>query len=147
MLVDGEVAYTTEGVTNPHGFIGLWAHDGTAEFRTIHVEELAPPIGEAPGVITSKTPGATIPKLLKEVKPAYTVAAMARMIEGTVDLIAVVEGDGSVGNIRTVRSLDARYGLDESAITAFKQWRFTPPTLDGKPVAMLIAVELKFTLR
>jgi TonB family protein len=147
LLVDGVEAYSTEGLKNLQGFVALWALDGTAEFRAIHIEELAPPVGDTSAVITASIPGAAIPKLMKEVKPAYTMAAMGRQIQGIVHLVAVVEADGSVGIVRVVQSLDPKYGLDESAMQALKGWRFTPATLNGKPVRMLITFQLKFTLK
>jgi len=42
-------------------------------------------------------------------------------------------------------SLDA--GLDQEAIKAVKQWRFEPGTKDGKPVPVLMTIEMTFTLR
>jgi TonB family protein len=46
-----------------------------------------------------------------------------------------------------VRSLDSTFGLDQEAIKAAKQWRFRPGTRFGEPVAVLVTIELTFTLR
>jgi TonB family protein len=46
-----------------------------------------------------------------------------------------------------VQSLDTRYGLDEAAVRAASQWRFEPGRRDGKPVPVLITVEMTFALR
>jgi protein TonB len=91
--------------------------------------------------------GVTPPTLVKDVKPAYTHAAMQARIEGTVLLEAVVEADGTVGSVSVTRSLDAEHGLDEEAIKALKQWQFWPGTREGIPVAVLISVEMNFTLK
>jgi protein TonB len=40
----------------------------------------------------------------------------------------------------------AGMGLDEKAMAAVKQWRFQPATLDGRPVAVRISVEVSFRL-
>lgn len=36
--------------------------------------------------------------------------------------------------------------LDEKAIKAVQRWKFKPAMLDGKPVAVQIAVEISFHL-
>ena len=68
--------------------------------------------------------GVETPRLLREVKPQYTAQAMRAKIQGEVLLECIVQPDGSVGNIRVVRSLDASFGLDQEAIKAARQWRF-----------------------
>jgi TonB family protein len=78
--------------------------------------------------------GVTAPRLLREVKPQYTPEARAAGIEGEVLMEAVVRSDGAVGDVRVVKSLDAKYGLDEQAVKAAGQWLFEPGTRDGKPV-------------
>ena len=148
LVVDGVEAYSTKAIKNPQGYVGLWARDGTAEFRNIQLQKLAPPVvADPPGVITSQTPGATIPRVTKEVKPSYTTAAMTLKIQGVVWLNAIVDERGAVADVTVVQSLDPEYGLDASAVAAAKQWRFRPATLDGKPARMAITIELAFTLK
>jgi protein TonB len=89
--------------------------------------------------------GVSAPKLVKEVKPNYTPEARAAKIQGTVLLSAVVREDGTVSDVKVSRSLDTKYGLDAEAIKAAKQWTFNPGMRDGKPVAVLVAIELAFT--
>jgi TonB family protein len=91
--------------------------------------------------------GVLPPRILREVKPQYTADAMRAKVQGVVELEAVVLPDGSVGEVRIVRSLDAVFGLDQEAIKAVKLWRFVPGTRLGQPVAVLVGVELSFTLR
>lgn len=91
--------------------------------------------------------GVTLPKVIHEVKPQYTAAAMKAKIQGTVWLTAVVTPDGTVGRIEVVRSLDAEHGLDAAAVDAAAQWRFDPGRKDGKPVAVQVTIELTFTLK
>jgi TonB family protein len=94
-----------------------------------------------------KGSGVTFPKLVKEVKPNYTRAAMQAKVEGIVGLEAIVEIDGRVKEVTVVRSLDKDNGLDDEAIRTVKEWRFTPGTKDGKPVAVKVEVEMSFTLK
>jgi protein TonB len=91
--------------------------------------------------------GVISPKLIQEVKPGYTGEAMKARIQGIVLLEAVVMPDGSVGNVRVVRSLDPRFGLDDEAIATVKKWRFAPGTRFGQPVPVLVEIEMQFTLR
>lgn len=89
----------------------------------------------------------TAPRLVKEVKPKYTAAAREAGIQGTVLLDVVVQKDGTVGDVTITRSLDTVHGLDEQAVAAVKQWQFRPGRKDGEAVAVLVEIELTFTLR
>jgi len=91
--------------------------------------------------------GVLLPRPLREVKPQYTADAMRAKVQGTVLLECVVLPDGTVGKVEIVRSLDSAFGLDQEAIKAAKQWRFAPGTRFGEPVAVLVTIELTFTLR
>jgi protein TonB len=91
--------------------------------------------------------GVDIPRLLREVKPQYTAQAMRAKIQGTVLLECVVQTDGTVGNMKVVRSLDAAFGLDQEAMKAARQWQFAPGTRFGQPVPVLVTIEIAFTLR
>ena len=51
--------------------------------------------------------GVSSPRLLRDVKPAYTSEAMHAKITGTVGLSCVVERDGSVRDCRLTRSLES----------------------------------------
>jgi protein TonB len=88
----------------------------------------------------------TTPKLVKEVKPEYTPEARAAKIQGTVLLQAVIRADGTVGDVNVRRSLDDKYGLDQRAIAAVKQWLFTPGMKDGEAVAVTVSIEVAFNL-
>jgi periplasmic protein TonB len=91
--------------------------------------------------------GVMLPKPVREVKPQYTADAMRAKVQGTVLLECVVMPDGTVGKVEIIRSLDSAFGLDQEAIKAAKQWRFVPGTRFGEPVAVLVTIELTFTLR
>ena len=102
--------------------------------------------GIADGV-HSVGPGVTTPVPIQQVKPQYTANAMRAKVQGIVTLECVVLPDGTVGDVRVVRSLDRQFGLDDEAITAAKRWRFKPGMMSGRPVAVAIRIELTFTLR
>ena len=85
------------------------------------------------------------PRLLREVKATYTDDARRRGIEGQVLVEIVVRRDGSVGDVRVLRSLP--HGLDQKAIEAVRQWRFEPARRHGEVVDVIVEVSLQFKLR
>ncbi len=91
--------------------------------------------------------GVSAPRLIREVQPAYTPGALRAQVQGLVVLRAVVLPDGSVGDVQILRSLDATFGLDAEALRTVRQWRFLPGLRLGQPVAVLVEIELQFTLR
>ena len=91
--------------------------------------------------------GVLAPRLIREIRPEYTSEALRARIQGTVLLRTTILADGSVGSIRIIRSLDARFGLDDEALKTVKLWRFVPGTLAGRPVPVVVDIELTFTLR
>jgi len=92
-------------------------------------------------------PGSGIepPRLIREVKAEYTDEARRRGITGDVILEIVVRRDGSVGEVRVVQARGA--GLDQRAVAAVRQWRFSPARRRGEPVDVLVEVAVEFTLR
>jgi len=91
--------------------------------------------------------GTSAPQLVREMKPTYTPEAMRARVQGMVVMQAIVLADGSVGPAKIMRSLDATFGLDQEALRTVKQWRFLPGRRGGKPVNVLVEVEMMFTLR
>jgi periplasmic protein TonB len=89
--------------------------------------------------------GITPPSLLREVKPDYTQEARRRGVEGDVVVEVVVRADGSVGQVRLLQRLGA--GLDERAIDAVRQWRFSPAHRHGIPVDVVVEIAIEFKLR
>jgi len=95
------------------------------------------------------TPGGSVelPRVKKEVRPKYTADALKRRIEGVVWIEAVVLPDGKVGEATVTRSLDSVYGLDRQALIAARKWRFSPGRAHGKPVPVLVTIEMTFTAK
>ncbi|RPJ78089.1 MAG: energy transducer TonB [Acidobacteria bacterium] len=108
---------------------------------------------KAPGALAAE-PGApfvasglTPPRAVHEVKPEYTKAAKEAGIQGSVSLEVVVLADGTVRDVTVKKSLDAERGLDAEAVKAARQWRFEPGRKDGKPVPVLVTLEMTFSLK
>ena len=91
--------------------------------------------------------GAQPPTLLRGVDPKYTTEAMRAKIQGVVTLEALVGPDGTVKDVRIVKSLDRVSGLDEEAMKTARQWRFKPATYQGQNVSFLVIIEMTFNLR
>jgi TonB family protein len=89
--------------------------------------------------------GITAPAILREVKPDYTEEGRRRHLEGDVVMEIIVRSDGSVGNVKLLQGLGA--GLDQRAIQAVRQWRFSPAKRYGVPVDVIVEVAMEFKLR
>jgi len=86
-------------------------------------------------------PGVVPPRIIHRVDPPYT-DGKAQGRAGTVVLDAVIQENGVPKVIRVVRSLS--WSLDENAIAALKQWRFSPAMKDGQPVKVRMNVDMTF---
>ena len=89
--------------------------------------------------------GITPPSLVREVKPVYTEEGRRRNVEGDVVMEVVVRADGSIGTVRVLQGLGS--GLDQRAIDAVRQWRFSPARRYGTPVDVLVEIAVEFRLR
>ncbi|MBI4461562.1 MAG: energy transducer TonB [Acidobacteria bacterium] len=76
--------------------------------------------------------------------PDYASNAQGANVQGTVKLLAVVTESGRIGGIRLVQSLG--FGLDESSVVCVSEWRLKPALRSGKPIRVLMHVEMNFRL-
>ena len=92
-------------------------------------------------------PGSGIqpPRLLHEVKADYTEEARQRGLSGEVALEIVVRRDGTVGDVRVLHGLGS--GLNDRAVQAVRQWRFSPAQRQGVPVDVIVEVSVEFSQR
>jgi TonB family protein len=91
--------------------------------------------------------GVTTPQVIKQVNAEYTSDARRAKIQGTVLVECVIQTDGTVGSAKIIRSLDPTFGLDQEALKAARQWRFTPATRNGEAVPVLVTIEVTFSLK
>ena len=92
---------------------------------------------------TNPPPCATPPRVVSHPPTVFSKQGGTN-IKGVCVLSVVVEPDGRTSHIRVMKGLDM--DLDEEAIRAVKNWKFKPATLNGKPVAVQIAVEVAFDI-
>ncbi len=84
------------------------------------------------------------PQLVRRIEPVYHPLAVRANITGTVILEAIVDRDGRVADVRTLRS--AHRLLDDAAIEAVRQWQYVPLVLNGIPERFVLTVVLSFNL-
>ena len=98
------------------------------------------------GVYRAGDDGVTFPHAVRQVVPDYPIEAMRAGVHGVVLLEAIVGADGSVQDVRVVRSLDRIHGLDAEAVRAAQAWRFEAGLKDGTPVPVALKIEMTFAI-
>lgn len=84
-----------------------------------------------------------LPEAITKVQPEYPEIARSANVDGTVMIQALVGKDGRVKDTKVVKSVAM---LDAAAVAAVKQWVFKPALSNNKPVAVWVAVPVKFSL-
>jgi len=84
-----------------------------------------------------------LPEAVTKVPPVYPDMAREASVDGTVLVQALVGKDGKVKDTKVVKSIPM---LDAAAEAAVKQWVFKPALSNNKPVAVWVAVPVRFTL-
>lgn len=84
-----------------------------------------------------------LPEAISRPAPAYPDLAREAGVDGTVMLQALVDKTGKVKDVRVVKSIPM---LDDAAKAAVLTWVFKPALSNNKPVAVWVAVPVKFTL-
>jgi TonB family protein len=149
--LNGITVATTSTAAALDGWIAFRVAAGVIEIRGMRVA-IRPPSSQPRmlargGFLARSGNGVVAPKVRYDVRPEYTGAALSAKIEGVVVIEVVVDEKGQVTDPIVVRSLDDRFGLDAAAIEAAKKWRFQPGTYQGKPVPVVLTLEMAFTLR
>lgn len=83
-------------------------------------------------------------KLTHRVDPEYPQLAKQARISGVVVLQVTIDERGNVATIRVVRGHAL---LDDAAVTAVRQWRYSPTYLNGQAVPVTASVTVHFVLR
>jgi TonB family protein len=83
------------------------------------------------------------PLKIRDVKPMYPQEARDANVQGVVILEAVIDTAGNVSNARVLRSVPL---LDDAALNAVQQWKYTPTLVNGVPAPVVMTVTVNFTL-
>jgi protein TonB len=88
--------------------------------------------------------GVSAPSLIYSVDPEFSEEARKAKFMGVVTVNLIVDQQGRPQNVRVTHG--AGMGLDEKAIEAVKQYKFKPAMEAGKPVAVMMNVEVNFQI-
>ncbi len=88
--------------------------------------------------------GITQPRLLSSVEPIYSQEAEKANLHGIVVIEATIGTSGVASDFKITQSLGL--GLDEAALRAVKQWRYSPALKDGVPVDFVVHIRVSFRL-
>jgi len=79
-------------------------------------------------------------------RPHYPAAAMRRGNEGVAQIRLSLDAAGRVTGA-TLSSSSGHAALDAAALKAAARWKFAPATSSGRPIASVIVVPIRFSLR
>jgi protein TonB len=130
-----------EGALPPQ--IGMPVGPPHAEFGHAPAHRVPPPSLPPPPKIVRVGGVIKEPKKLAAAAPMYPAIARAARVQGLVVLEAVIDERGIVTGVRVVKSVPL---LDEAAMQAVRQWRYTPTLLNGVPVSVLLTISIQFKL-
>jgi periplasmic protein TonB len=135
----------------PQAFVPVGAVEGGLP-SGFGVEGGLPPLIEAPVPPSPPLPQGPVraaqlpelPRKVVDVHPLYPEIARSARVEGTVILEAVLDTSGRITQLRVLRSVPL---LDQAAIDAVRQWRYTPSTYNGRAVSVLMTITVHFSLQ
>jgi len=100
----------------------------------------APPVTQPPvrvgGIIRA-------PQRIVNVTPVYPAIAREAHAQGLVIIEATIDERGNVARAQILKSIPL---LDEAALAAVRQWKFTPTMLNGVAVPIVMTVTVNFAL-
>lgn len=105
--------------------------------------KLAPEPATLPRFGGAVSQGIVAATLIQRVNPTYPSQARSHGIDGDVVLDVTIGDDGSVHKVAVVSGPGI---LTNAAVTAVRQWRFSPALLNGKPLEIQKRVTIVFKL-
>jgi protein TonB len=83
-------------------------------------------------------------KLIRKVEPVYPELAKRARVSGVVILVVTVDEEGNVTDVKVNKGHAL---LNEAAVNAVRQWKYSPTTLNGEPVPVIATVTVIFNLK
>jgi len=84
------------------------------------------------------------PSTIKKVPPRLTITAERASAHGEILLNVLISETGDVLNVKLVKGVSKTLGMNEEAIKAVKEWKFSPAIKSGKRVKVWMLVLVKF---
>jgi len=91
--------------------------------------------------------GMVAPEIVFRVNPLYPEPARRMRREGIVVVRAEIGRDGDVRDAAVTMAQPPNLGFEQSALDAVRAWKFRPATIEGRPVAVLYHLTVRFRLR
>ena len=143
-------AAVSSGPINPGVGVGGGGGTGTGTGPAIRVDDDDPPPPPKPS--PTPPPKRTAPisggvlngKAISKPTPAYPAIAKAARASGAVTVQIVVDESGRVVSANAVSGHPL---LQQAAVQAVRQWRFSPTLLSGQPVKVSGVVTVNFALQ
>lgn len=85
-----------------------------------------------------------VAKLISSVPPVYPQMARAQRVSGEVTIDAQIDASG---HVTATRVITGPVLLHEAAMSAVRQWKYQPATLNGVPTATHLTVTVQFKLQ
>lgn len=82
-------------------------------------------------------------KLIRRIEPVYPEIARQARVSGTVILQVTVDEEG---NVTEVKVLQGHPLLNDEAVRAVRQWKYSPTLLNGEPVPVTASITVIFKL-
>ena len=113
--------------------------NGNGPSLNVPVSTSSPKLAVAPPANAVVVPS----RLVSRVNPVYPSAAKQYRVEGAVTLEATIGSDGHVKETKVVSGPPL---LREAATSAVKQWKYSPSTVNGRPVDSSVQIVLQFKM-
>jgi TonB family protein len=84
------------------------------------------------------------PMKVRDVKPVYPPLAQESRVQGLVILEGLIDEQGNIADVKVLRGVPL---LNDAAVEAVRQWRYTPTLLNGVPVPVIMTMTVTFMLQ
>jgi len=123
------------------------ARTAAARSATLPPSTAPPEPAVKPGQLVSLSETGVIAPIVKSaLKPSYPPRALRQKVEGTVELIVLVDETGKVVDTQVVTAAGGNSGLNEAAVALVKKSMFHMATKDGVPVKVWVPLKIEYRL-